>query len=213
MNLILSLFRLFFYLLYHQFAWTYDAVAAAVSLGRWKDWVRCALPYLEGSVLELGHGPGHLQVFLNQRGQRTFGLDESRQMSRQARRHLIRRGFQVNLTTGYAQHLPFADQAFQSVAATFPSEYIYEKQTLAEILRVLAPGGRLVILPAAWITGQGILDRLAAWLFLVTGQAGALDALLKATRQRLGAAGFLVQHELVEVRNSRVLVIIATPMR
>jgi hypothetical protein len=31
--------RVIFYLLYHPFAFTYDLVAAAVSLNRWKDWV------------------------------------------------------------------------------------------------------------------------------------------------------------------------------
>jgi len=58
------------------------------------------------------------------------------------------------------------------VAATFPSEYIFEPQTLAEIRRVLRPGGKLVIIPSAWITGQGWLEQLAAELFRVTGQAG-----------------------------------------
>ena len=51
----------FFHLLYHQLAWAYDAVSAAVSLGRWQDWGAAALPFVNGaSVLELGHGPGHL---------------------------------------------------------------------------------------------------------------------------------------------------------
>ena len=61
MRLIFSLLRPVYYLLYHHFAWTYDLVADIVSLGQWKDWVRTALPYLDGCVLELGYGPGHLQ--------------------------------------------------------------------------------------------------------------------------------------------------------
>ena len=35
--------RLFFRLLYHPFAWTYDGVASAVSMGRWKRWVLAAV--------------------------------------------------------------------------------------------------------------------------------------------------------------------------
>jgi len=35
-------------------------------------------------------GPGHLQVALNEAGMQAFGLDESRQMGRQARRRLCR---------------------------------------------------------------------------------------------------------------------------
>ena len=210
MRLLLSLFRLFFHLLYHEFAWTYDLVAAAVSLGRWKDWVLSALPYLNGRVLEIGYGPGHLQIALRQRGLPVFGLDESRQMSRQARRRLRRKGFPVQLTRGYAQHLPFQANAFDTVVATFPAEYIFDGQTLTETRRVLAPGGRLVLLPTAWITGNGVLDRLAAGLFRVTGQAGAIEATLPGTEARIRACGLAVRHELIELRGSRVLVISAT---
>ena len=77
----------FFHLLYHQFAWTYDWVAAIVSLGRWKDWISATLPYLDGPlVLEIGHGPGHLQVALQAKGIQAVGLDASAQMGRQADR-------------------------------------------------------------------------------------------------------------------------------
>ena len=57
--------RFVFYLLYHPFAFAYDLVAAAVSLGRWKKWVLSVVPFLEGNqILEIGHGPGHLQSAL-----------------------------------------------------------------------------------------------------------------------------------------------------
>ncbi len=206
MRLLLSLF---FRLLYHPFAWTYDLVAALVSLGRWQGWVRCALPYLDGRVLELGHGPGHLQVDLQKHAVNAFGLDESRQMGRQAGRRLRRQDLDLRLARGQAGSLPFKNNCFDSVVATFPSEYIYDIQTLRETRRVLVPGGRLVIIPAAWITGQDPLSRLAAWLFRVTGQAGAIEAVWAAARNRLVQFGFVVHHDLVELPGSRVLVVIA----
>ena len=209
MRLLSSLLRTFFRLLYHQFAWSYDLVAAAVSLGRWQKWVDCALPYLEGRVLEIGPGPGHLQAAMRWAGLAAFGLEESRQMCRQAYRRLQKEGIMPYITRGYAQVLPFPENSFKSVVATFPAEFLFESQTLAESWRVIRPGGRLVLLPMAWITGRDLLDRLAAWLFRATGQAGAIEAVLPSLYKRIQGAGFEVRHELVEVDGSRVLVILA----
>ncbi|MBN2501330.1 MAG: class I SAM-dependent methyltransferase, partial [Anaerolineales bacterium] len=134
--------QVFFDLLYHQMAWTYDLVAATVSLGRWNDWVYCILPDLTGSnILELGHGPGHLQKSMKRADTHVFGLDQSRQMGRIASRRLRRAGLPVSLVNGVAQSQPFPAQTFQQVVATFPSEYIVDPLTLAEIYRILAPGG------------------------------------------------------------------------
>jgi ubiquinone/menaquinone biosynthesis C-methylase UbiE len=211
MRLFQLLFRAFFYLLYHQFAWTYDFVAAAVSLGRWKNWVRGVLSYTEGHrVLELGHGPGHLQQSLNEKGWLAFGLDESRFMGRLARRRLVHNSLPVRLSRGYAQSLPFADQCLDCVLSTFPSEYIFEPRTLTEIRRVLVPGGRFVLLPAAWITGQRPLERLAAWLFRITGQAAKQPGQLPAeARERFTRAGLEVRAETVSQNGSLLLLLLA----
>jgi ubiquinone/menaquinone biosynthesis C-methylase UbiE len=204
------LLAIFFQLLYHSLAWTYDFVAAAVSLGCWQTWALQARPFLSGRVLEIGFGPGHLQMALNADGLAVFGLDESRPMSRQAARRLRRVKYPRRLIQGYAQNLPFPDGAFDRVVATFPSEFIFEEQTLVEIHRVLKPAGELVIVPSTWITGKGLLERLAAGLFLVTGQAGKLEQILPGMKRRISANGLLVRHQLLELEGSRVLVIIAT---
>ena len=213
MRLVLLLLRSFFSLLYHQFAWTYDLVAATVSLGRWKDWVQSALPYLDGRGLEIGYCPGHLQLSLYERGLPAFGLDESRQMARQASHRLHKKGFLPNLSRGFAQNLPFLKNSFDTVVATFPSEYIFDPHTLTEIHRVLASGGKLVVVPSAWITGKRVHEQLAAWLFRATGQAPAIDASLPGMEALFVRNGFEVRHEMVELSGSRVLVIVATKSR
>jgi ubiquinone/menaquinone biosynthesis C-methylase UbiE len=210
MRLIQNLLRRVFYLLYHQFAWTYDLVAAVVSLGRWKEWVGTALPYLSGRVLEIGFGPGHLQVSLIEKNISTFGLDESPQMVRQATKRLRNKGVSYHLIRGYAQNLPFPGETFNNVVATFPAEYIFDPQTLNEIRRVLLTGGQLVIIPTAWITGAGSLERLAAWVFRVSGEAPGYPKLMAANvKARFVNAGFVATSELVEKRGSQVLVIVA----
>ncbi|MFZ6031278.1 MAG: class I SAM-dependent methyltransferase [Chloroflexota bacterium] len=206
-RLLYPLLKIFFRLLYGAFAWTYDWVAAAVSLGMWKGWVLSVLPYLDGErTLELGHGPGHLQQALCRAGRNPFGLDGSPQMSRLARTRLTRKGCYVRLARGHAQRLPFAQGSFDRVAATFPTEYIVDADTLAEIWRVLAPQGRLIVLPVAWITGENWPHRLAASLFRITGQAAEWDdRFLQPLRQ----AGFEVHLEPIAQRNSRLVIIVA----
>ena len=207
----MKLMRFLFYHFYHAFAWTYDLVSWVVSVGRWRDWLLTALPYIQGArVLELGHGPGHLQAALRKKGVTIFGLDESRQMGRMAFERLSRLGLPVALTRAHAQFLPFGAGCFDSVVTTFPTEYIFDRRTLDEILRVLRPGGRLVVVPMAWVGGGNLSDRAADWLFKVTRQSSPLTESLKARIQLPFAdAGFRVRVEIVEKRLSTVLVIVA----
>ena len=171
-NFLRNLLKVFFILLYNPLAWTYDFVAEIVSLGRWNEWVLLAAPYLlESPILELGHGPGYLQVVLSNKGKIVYGIDASQQMVRITKKRLSDGGYSVRLIQGNSQHLPYSSNFFRYAVATFPSEYIMEPETLSEIWRVLDKEGELIIVAAAWITGESFLDRMAAWLFRVTGQA------------------------------------------
>lgn len=218
------LLRSFFWLLYNPFAWIYDTVASTVSLGSWKDWVRTVIPFLpNGPILEIGHGPGHLQTDLHKSGRIVYGLDVSPWMSRIAHKRLRRSGLHATLVHGTAFHLPFPKDQFNSVVATFPSEYIASIETLSEITRVLRRHGRLVILPYAWITGDKWLEKLAAWLFQITGQVprsqpsgeppsgihGQWVEMLTNTAQQLG---YLVTFKEVNLHSSRVLIILVEKM-
>jgi len=214
-RLLSSFLKLFFSLLYHQFAGCYDLVAWLVSLGRWQSWVRFALPYLEGPrILELGHGPGHLQEELHRAGKNPFGIDESWSMNRLAGKRISRASYQAQLVLAYAQALPFRDQSFDQAVATFPSEYIFEEATIAQIHRLLLPGGRLIVIPAAWITGASLLDRLAAGLFRLTQQAPPIrdsEYLAKACApfQHAGFKVDVVMHKSVA---SEVMILIASKL-
>jgi len=211
--------RFFFRLLYHQFAFTYDLVAAAVSFNRWKDWVMSVLPFIEGKrILEIGHGPGHLQRILLSRNLFTVGIDESAQMGRLAKRNLRRSVLsarspqlvdyaQINLTRGIAQRLPFRNNAFDMVVATFPTEYITDPNTLAEVKRCLSDRGRLITLPAA-IPKNPFLD----WLFRVTHQSPseAVDIVETRFREPFVRAGFRTEIKILDVKSGSLLIVVAT---
>ena len=200
-----------FRLLYHELAWSYDGVAWLVSLGQWRAWTQTALPYLVGTqVLELGHGPGHLLATLQQRGFYAVGLDPSPQMGRLADRRLRRAGLARALIQGQAQTLPLPDHSFDSIVATFPTSYILAPTTLQEVMRVLRPGGRLVIVLGARPQGQGcpsrVLGRGLRWLYAITGQGTASIA---AWATPMAQAGLSVRQVETTMKGGRVSLLVA----
>jgi SAM-dependent methyltransferase len=147
--------------LYGPFAWAYDWVSRTIFMGQWRVWQRAALSHLRGPrVLELGMGTGNLQVDMVRAGLRPVGIDLSPQMLGQARRKWRRLGIApFRMARARATVLPLADATFDSVVSTFPSEYIADERTLAEVSRVLRPGGRLVIVPGGWLYPKGARGR------------------------------------------------------
>jgi ubiquinone/menaquinone biosynthesis C-methylase UbiE len=199
--------RAFFRGLYNQFAWTYDLVAWAVSMGRWTAWGRTAIPHLQGRrVLELAHGPGHLLVAMGRDGLTPVGLDLSPHMGRLAKRRLRRSGLPVPLVRARAQALPFRDGCFDSAVATFPTDFILDPATLADTARVLRPDGRLVVAASARLRGRDPLSLFIEWLYRVTGQRRPLLDPRQALARR---AGFALRTVWEQVGRSDVMLILA----
>jgi len=199
------LMRFFFNLLYHPFAFTYDLVAATVSFGHWKEWGQTVLPFIKGTrILELGHGPGHLQRTLLDLKLDSVAIDESAQMGTLAKRRI---GSPGKLTRALAQQLPFQNKSFDTVVATFPTEYIFNMDTLSEIKRCLSDGGRLIVLPATWPKSPPL-----QWLYKVTGESPSElnEALLSRFRRPFIQADLKADIQTIEVKSSVVLIIIAS---
>lgn len=171
------------------------------------------VPFIEGQrILEIGYGPGHLQHVLLSRNLVVVGIDESTQMGRLAQRNLkaslaLHADKQANLTRGVAQHLPFADRSFDSVVATFPTEYITDPDTLAEVQRCLSDGGRFIVLPVS-LPKNRFLD----WLFKVTHQSPreALEVVKSRLKEPFLAAGFQTAVETLDVKSGILLIVLAT---
>lgn len=223
-KLWIKLVRFGFRLLYNELAWTYDVVSWLVSLGAWREWQRAALPFVTGKrVLEVGHGPGHMLLELKASGYQAVGLDLSPYMGRLARRWAQQAETAVSLVRGEVQALPFAAASFDTVLATFPTEYIVDPAALASIYGVLGENGRLVIVPEGHLTGEGPLYRFIKWLFTVTGQRSgpfAVDeenrwpaaALWQPYKEKFLEAGFQVEIEQFKRPGSGGTVIVAHKM-
>ncbi|WP_435223186.1 class I SAM-dependent methyltransferase [Streptomyces sp. Tue6028] len=94
-------------------------------------------------ILDAGCGSGPLSATLRERGAVVTGIDASAGMLALARRRL---GDDADLhVVDLSDPLPFADGAFDDVVASLVLHYLEDwGPTLAELRRVLRPGGRLI---------------------------------------------------------------------
>lgn len=200
---------------YNEFAWTYNSVAWLVSRGMWKDWTLAAVPYLRGRILELGCGTGYVQHALASLAfSNSVGLDASPFMLARTQRRLCREGFNAQLLRAVAQAIPCRDKSFDTVLATFPSEYILSPDTLAEIARVLSPNGQLVIVDGARFTHAGWYEQLVDLVYRVVlgvslRQNESADYTLDNPYVRVfEQAGFHLTCYQEQVRESHVMVMV-----
>lgn len=198
---------------YREFAWIYDAVAWLVSRGLWRRWTLAALPYLDGRVLELGCGTGFVQHALatGYAGQ-VVGIDASPHMLTLTQRRLRRTRLHSQLLRTIAQALPFRSGQFDSVLATFPSEYILDPATLREVQRVLVSTGRLIIVDGAQFTTDDLYVRIVDLAYRLTWQRpvrNVPDDTASAYCSWLKKAGFHTTHVYCEtVGVSQVLIVV-----
>jgi ubiquinone/menaquinone biosynthesis C-methylase UbiE len=116
-------------------------------LPTWRRWLDQALPQVHGPrVLELSFGTAYLLGRLATRHQ-VVGLDLNDKFTRLAQAKLTKAGLPSRVVQGNVEHLPFADGTFDTVVNTMAfSGYPNGALALAEILRVIAPGGCLVLI-------------------------------------------------------------------
>lgn len=168
----------------------YDRFNRFASLGMDEGWRRAAVRELgvtSGRVLDVATGTGDLAFAAERAGADVIGCDFAAEMIRvaagKARANVSRSVFQV----GSAGELPYAEGAFSGALSAFAMRNVRTilAPAMAEIHRVLRPGGKVVILefteprvaPLRWghhLYTRVLIPRIGGWL---TGSREPFDYL------------------------------------
>ncbi len=124
----------------------YDITNDVLALGQTRIWRKAVLaavaPTPGERVLDLAAGTGTSSVPFAQAGAFVVPCDFSLGMLAVGRKRLP----ELPFVAGDALHLPFADASFDAVTISFGIRNVVDYQAgLVEMLRVVRPGGRLVI--------------------------------------------------------------------
>jgi ubiquinone/menaquinone biosynthesis C-methylase UbiE len=170
---------------------TYDRRMGFFERVLFGDGRECVCSRASGKVLEVGVGTGRNFPFYPQ-GVRLTSIDLSPAMLEIARKRAEELGLEVDLREGDAQQLPFADASFDTVVCTLSLCNIPDdRRAIAEMKRVLRPGGRLLLLDhvrassKVWLAVQRVLEPLS-WRF-------SCDHLLRRPLEHVLAEGFEVE--------------------
>ena len=196
--------RSFVQRLFTRIAPRYDWFNRLASCGLDQRWRRTAMTrgmVEPGSrILDVCTGTGDLAILCarRQRGQgMVVGIDMNRAMLTYAQQKQRRSGLEVQWFEGDAQALPFADGSFDRVMVGFSTRNLSDLMVgLREMVRVLRPGGRLIMLetglPSNPIVRVGYLVFLGTAArvigFILTGRVWPFSYLARSVKEFLTPA-------------------------
>jgi SAM-dependent methyltransferase len=134
---------------------------------------RHALSDATGRLLMIGVGPGTDLMFLPSAVTTVAAVEPVAAFRRMASAVASRREIGIDIVDGVAESIPFPDNSFDSVHVALVLCSVDDVDAaLSEIRRVLAPGGRLVVLEH--VRGDGAMGRFQdliarPWSWLASG--------------------------------------------
>ena len=168
--------------------WLYDFAGRRAEKGELGQRRHELVSGLEGAVLEVGAGTG-LNLPHYERASRVIAVEPDPSMASRLRKRAPEAAVPVEILAGSAESLPFEEGTFDTTVVTFVLCSVDSPQAaLAEVRRVLKPGGRLVLLEH--VRGEGRLARWQDRLTPLHRKVAGNCHLNRKTRDEIGAAGF-----------------------
>lgn len=134
--------------------------------------VRAARLHSGESAIDVGCGTGTVAMLAAQAGARVTGVDPAPRLLDVARVAANRDGLDVAFFLGEAGSLPVADGVADAVLSNFALIFAPAPEAaVAEMVRVMVPGGRIVF--TAWLPGGAIGQMNALAMELVRSALGA----------------------------------------
>lgn len=155
-------------------------------------------------ILDIGCGTGTLTIAIkrSQPGAEVIGLDGDPEVLRRAAAKIAAAGVTIALDQGLSNQLPYADASFDRVLTSLLLHHLSaenKRRTLAEIRRVLRPGGQVHI--ADWGEAHDMVMRGAFFLIqLLDGFATTTDNVKGKIPQFLRDAGLAEVRETSRLR-------------
>jgi len=173
------------------FAQVYRLVAAAGERGGFGELRESVLADASGRLLILGLGPGHDLTHLPAAVTSVVAVEPDPSMRALARGRVRACPVPVTLLSADAHHLPLADGSVDAVLSACVLCSVAQPPTaLAELRRVLVPGGRLLLLEHVAAPAGHWVGRLQQLLQPVWGRAAGGCSVRRDTWGAVAAAGF-----------------------
>ncbi|MEN9461414.1 MAG: hypothetical protein RIS84_1434 [Pseudomonadota bacterium] len=162
----------------------YDLMNDLMSLGIHRLWKRFAIELANVQrgqrVLDLAGGTGDLAAKFSKLVGETGKVvlaDINPAMLQQGRNRLLNEGILVDYAQVNAEKLPFADNSFDVISIAFGLRNVTDKSAaLASMLRVLKPGGRVIILEFSELQVAPLKPLYDAYSFKILPFLGKLIA-------------------------------------